>query len=154
MFDDDNFWVKLDRDDDEIEFMNNNPTYNGSKYRKTKSSNNKITNTQIKQERVVPIVCKINDFSQFDKTRAGKTINILTCLLSILSWILFVLTVIFAIADNSINIIFIVGFASSVFTLIFICYLRATLNKEYKKHLIEQEMKKRKKNKTSQRSSE
>ena len=40
MFDDDNFWVKLDRGDDEIEFMNNSPTYNGSKYRKTNTQTN------------------------------------------------------------------------------------------------------------------
>ena len=46
MFDDDNFWVKLDRDNDDIEFMNNSPTYNGSKYRKVAASLNKIFKKQ------------------------------------------------------------------------------------------------------------
>ena len=152
MFDDDNFWAKLDRDNNDIEFMNNSPTYNGSKYRRVAASNNKNTKTQTKQERVVPVTCNINDYSLFDKTKIGKVINVLTCIFSISSWIFFLLAIIFGVGGMSVYILFTISFALSTVALIVVCFLRATLNKEYKKQLIAKKKEKNKKEDSNKKS--
>lgn len=140
MFDDDNFWVKLDRDDDEIEFMNNSPTYNGSKYRKT-NTQTKSVSANDKQARIVPVTCNVKDDSSlFDKTRRGKAFLTLIFVLPMLAYVFLLLSIIFAIRDNSIFVPFLVLFGVIVVAFAVICKLRLVLNRKYKQDLANKEI--------------
>ena len=137
MFDDDNFWVKLDRDDDEIEFMNSSPTYNGGKYRKKVTVQDKATqNTQ--PTRAVVITCNVkDDTSHFDKTKMGKFLLTLMIVLPIIVYAFILLTIIFAIREMLMFIPFAICSGVSLVVFAIVCNVRIVLNKKYKIALAE-----------------
>ena len=149
MFDDDNFWVKLDIDDDEIEFMGKQPTYNGSKYRNSNANCNSCSQPT-KTSRAVAVTCDVQDDSSlFDKTKTGKILLAFILALPMTAYIFLVLTIIFLISDSIIYIPFAICFGVFAVAFAVVCRVRLVLNKKYKLLIAEQEKKKQNSNKKS-----
>ena len=143
MFDDDNFWVKLDRDNDDIEFMNNNPTYNGAKYCKKVSTQSKLTK-EPQTNRAIAVTCNVkDDTSHFDKTKLGKFLLALTFILSTFVYAFILITIILAIR-GMMFIPFAICAGGFFMAFAIVCSVRIVLNRKYKIILAEKEKSKQK----------
>ena len=129
---DDDFWWKLNEDDDYIAMFGEEKS---SGYHRAKTKNNTMNSKNSGNGMSLPVLFDNNYYSEFNKTKIGRLLLSLLLILPFFSFAFFVLSVIFIILGKLIAILFIVLFVLVFSVYIYLIKLRSMLNKNYRKSL-------------------
>jgi hypothetical protein len=130
---DDDFWLKIERDDEDIEFMDSMRHYNNVRRKSKPANQNSQTEPPVK---IVPKLCNVqNDYSLFNQTKIGKVLYSLLIILPFFIHASFILTVIFAIRQMVITFIFSILCVGIIACFLIIAKVREELNIKFKNSL-------------------
>ena len=130
---DDDFWWKLNEDDDYTAMFGEIKLGNGYK---AKTKKNSTESKKQSDAKVIPVQCNIEDYSNFNKTKTGRVLYGMLLVLPILIYLFLVLAVIFGVLERVITFLFVVLFVLSFGAYFYIIKLRNALNRTYRQSLV------------------